>query len=74
MPGPACIPCASVAVANPIIAPIAAVSYAAYKLSNGRKGSKMKKRYKSRNKKLSRKKIRKKSKKIRKKTKKRSRR
>ena len=44
MPVAACVPCASVAVANPIIAPIAAVSYAAYKLSNGRKGSKMKKR------------------------------
>ena len=40
----ACIPCATAAVANPIIAPIAAISYAAYRLSNGRKGSKMRKK------------------------------
>ena len=36
----ACIPCASVAVANPIVAPFAVVGYAAYRLSKGKKGSK----------------------------------
>ena len=33
----ACIPCASVAIANPIVAPVAIAGYAAYKLSKGKK-------------------------------------
>ena len=44
----ACIPCASVAIANPIVAPVAIAGYAAYKLSKGKKSSKRRKLTKKR--------------------------